>query len=97
MPWKETSTLEQRKELIARWQAGDENVAELCREYEISRQTAYKWIRRFERDGEHGLEELSRAPHKAARTMPEKVAELFSASWAYSGLARLWVTAARIL
>lgn len=75
MPWKETSTLEQRKEMIARWRAGEETVAELCREYEISRQTAYKWFRRFELGGELGLEELSRAPHRAARAMPEKMAE----------------------
>ena len=75
MPWKETSTLEQRKKLIARWQAGEETVAELCREYEISRQTGYKWIQRFERGGESGLEELSRAPHKAARAIAERVAE----------------------
>jgi transposase InsO family protein len=75
MPWKETSTLEQRKELITRWQAGEETVAQLCREYEISRQTAYKWIQRFEQSGESGLEELSRAPHQAARAMPEKMAE----------------------
>ena len=75
MPWKETSTLEQRKELITRWQAGEETLAELCRQYEISRQTAYTWIQRFERSGESGLEELSRAPHQAARAMPEKMAE----------------------
>jgi transposase InsO family protein len=75
MPWKETSTLEQRKQLITRWQRGEEAIAELCREYGISRQTAYKWIGRFKDCGEAGLQELSRAPHQPAWTMPERRAE----------------------
>src|SRR5512146_549542 len=74
MPWKEISPLKQRKEFITRWQEGEEPIAELCRRYGISRQTAYKWIRRFEGSGEAGLEELSRAPHHPAWTMSEKSA-----------------------
>ncbi len=75
MPWKETSTLEQRKEFITRWQRGGDGLAELCRQYGVSRQTAYKWIHRFEEDGEAGLEERSRAPHQIAWSMPEEIAQ----------------------
>jgi len=75
MPWKEKSTLEQRKEMIARCQTGEESIAAVCRECGISRQTAYKWLKRFELGGEGGLEELSRAPQNRMRAMGEEVAE----------------------
>jgi putative transposase len=75
MPWKETSTLKQRKEFIARWQRGDDAIAELCREYGVSRQTAYKWIHRFADSGESGLQDRSRAPHHPAWAMSEKTAD----------------------
>ena len=75
MPWKESSALEQRKAFIAACQAGEESVAELCRRYEISRQTGYKWLQRFAEDGEAGLEEKSRAPHCQYQQMLEAVAE----------------------
>ena len=34
----------------------------LCREYGISRETGYKWLNRFKREGADGLEEQSRRP-----------------------------------
>jgi transposase InsO family protein len=37
-------------------------MAALCREYGISRETGYKWLNRFKRDGFDGLEEQSRRP-----------------------------------
>lgn len=37
-------------------------MAELCREYEISRETGYKWLNRYKREGPSGLEERSRRP-----------------------------------
>jgi transposase InsO family protein len=75
MPWKESSAVEQRRAFIAAVVGGTDSLAELCRRYEISRQTGYKWLKRFEEDGEGGLEELSRAPHRQARQMAEKIAE----------------------
>jgi transposase InsO family protein len=40
----------------------DANVAEWCRRLGISRQTAYKWRRRFGKEGPGGLRDRSRAP-----------------------------------
>ena len=40
-------------------------VSELCREYGVSRETGYKWLNRFKREGYEGLEERSRAPHSS--------------------------------
>jgi len=46
-------------------------MAALCREFKISRQTGYKWLRRFRKDGFDGLEQLSRRP----KTCPLATAE----------------------
>ena len=48
---------------------GKVNVAQVCRERGISRQTFYKWRRRFEALGLAGLDELARTP----RTSPRRV------------------------
>jgi transposase InsO family protein len=47
------------------------NVAALCRELEISRQSFYKYQRRFRAEGPAGLVERSRRPHRAALLAPE--------------------------
>ena len=46
MPWKETSVMDQRLQLIADWLSRDYTKSELCRMYEISRLTTDKWIAR---------------------------------------------------
>ena len=51
MPWKETSAMDQRIQLIADWLSADYGKSELCRIYGISRPTADKWIRRYEQRG----------------------------------------------
>jgi len=75
MPWKETSRLDQRKELIQRCLKGEETVAELSRQYGVSRETVYKWMRRFHEQGDAGLKEQSRAPHRQTRALSEETAE----------------------
>jgi len=62
MPWKETSAMDQRIQLIADWLSGDYRKSELSHIYGISRPTTDKWIRRYEQRGPQGLEELRRAP-----------------------------------
>lgn len=56
----------QRKEFIDKLLESEETVADLCREFQISRKTAYKWIRRFKEEGIDGLKDRSRAPHAQA-------------------------------
>jgi transposase len=62
MPWKESKVLDERKRFIVEWKKGEEDVAELCRRYGISRQTGYTWAKRYEESGVAGLENQSRAP-----------------------------------
>ncbi|MFA9372310.1 MAG: helix-turn-helix domain-containing protein [Labilibaculum antarcticum] len=75
MLWKETTTMEQKLEFICEWRTGKYTITELCREFNISRPTAYKLIDRFENNGYEGLRENSRAPSKHPNETTEKVVE----------------------
>jgi hypothetical protein len=44
LPWKERKPLDEKRSFIAEWERQEESLAELCRRYEISRQTGYKWL-----------------------------------------------------
>lgn len=62
MTWKETTEMLQKIEFITEWRSGNYSIAELCRQFGISRPTAYKYIDRYGRKGLEGLKELSRKP-----------------------------------
>jgi len=49
------------------------NIAALCREFGISRQTGYKWLKRYEREGFDGLEERSRRPKEVPFASAEEI------------------------
>jgi putative transposase len=62
MAWGEVKVMEQRKSFIKDFQEEKLSFAEICRRYEISRKTGYKWVNRYQKDSLNGLENLSRAP-----------------------------------
>ena len=55
--------MESKKNFVGDYNRGGISLSELCRRHQISRSCGYKWLRRFERLGEVGLEEHSRRPH----------------------------------
>ncbi len=65
MPWKEQSLMEQKREFVVLASQDEANVRELCRRYQISPTTAYKWLDRFAKYGLAGLEEQSRRPEQS--------------------------------
>ena len=74
MPWKETTTMEQKVEFICEWRTGKYSITELCRSFNISRPTAYKLIKRFEKDGVEGLvDKISRHQDHPFKTKDEVV------------------------
>ena len=73
MPWKVTDVFDQRMEFVALYQKGEYSMAELCKEFEISRPTGYKYWDRFQREGPEGLYDLSRAPHNHPNEVPKEV------------------------
>ena len=62
MPWKTTCETEQKHKFILEFMRQKCSRTELCRHWQISRKTAYKWLRRFEQKGGAGLVDLARAP-----------------------------------
>ncbi len=64
MPWRNISMFEQRKNFILAIQNPRRTVTfcQLCQEYNISTKTGYKWLHRYQKNGERGLEDLPRIP-----------------------------------
>ena len=73
MPWKETCVLEERMKFVLACQLGEENMAELCVRFGISRRTGYKWRDRYADESMDGLPDRSRAPYAHPNATPEPV------------------------
>lgn len=70
MPWQETCPMDERMQFVADYLKEHWAVAQLCRQYGISRKTGYKWIDRYEAEGWPGIREHSRAPHTRPHLTP---------------------------
>jgi transposase InsO family protein len=73
--WKETSVVDERLQFIGECKSGEWSMAEVCRRFEISRITGYKWLKRYEEEGWEGLKDRSHAPHHNPRQVAEEVEE----------------------
>ncbi len=72
MAWRTMEVRDQRVRFVVRASRGEESLAALCREFEISRPTGYQWLRRYEWGGVAAVEELTRRPqHSPERTSDE--------------------------
>jgi transposase InsO family protein len=82
MTWKK-DLMTQRLEFITLALTPGANRAELCRRFEISRKTGYKWLRRFGKDGAAALQDRSHrtlsCPAQTPSTVEAKVMELRAA------------------
>jgi transposase InsO family protein len=72
MAWKVTAMDVRMAAALA---SGIDDVAGYCRAQNISRQTYYKWKRRFELEGLDGLRDRSRRPHSIPIATPVEVEE----------------------
>jgi transposase InsO family protein len=72
MPWKAVSAMSLKQEFVLL--AGQEgaNIRQLCRRFDVSPKTAYKWLQRYNQLGSAGLADRSRRPtNSPTRTSPE--------------------------
>jgi putative transposase len=84
MPWSETDAMKERTRFVLEWEErwkeneGNENMSELCREFGISRECAYKWVRRYEEAQRDlsALEERSRRPLTSPHAVPDIVQDV---------------------
>ncbi len=79
MPWRHVGVQEQRVEFVVRASRG-ECLSGLCREFEITRPTGYRWLKRFREHGVAGVQELSRrpllSPRRTAAVLEARIVEL---------------------
>ena len=73
MPWEVTDVKKERAGFVSEWESQDWSMAELCRDYGITRTTGYKWVNRYEEEGLDGLGNKSRAPHRHPNQTSEEV------------------------
>ena len=72
MPWKEIGVVESRIEAVIRHAEG-ERVCALSREYGVSRQTIYKWLDRYGKEGACGLFDRSRRPNRSPNRISTRI------------------------
>lgn len=73
MGWKERDQVTLRTEFVQLASAEGANVAKLCRRFEISRKTGYKWLGRWKQAGQSGLHDRSRRPINSPGKTSEEV------------------------
>jgi transposase InsO family protein len=65
MPWQELSVMQRREEFVRLASMKGAKIAVLCRQFGVSRATAYRLLSRYRREGQEGLKDRSRRPHKS--------------------------------
>lgn len=89
MPWQQVTPMSEKREFISLAVREDANISRLSSYFQVSRKTAYKWLKRFRQDGEAGLQERSRRPRRSPGQTPAvleaAVVELRQAHPAWGG------------
>jgi transposase-like protein len=73
MPWAEVSIMSSRREFARLASQPGANMAKLCRAASISRKTGYKWLWRYRKEGDPGLQDHSRRPKRSPKRTKEKI------------------------
>lgn len=71
MSWETKTVMEQREAFVEAAERGEESFAALCRRYQISRKTGYKWLKRAQ-EGQQ-LTDQSRRPNRQPTKTPDDV------------------------
>lgn len=75
MPWLQVTLMSQRREFVKLAMVDGTNMARLCRCFNISRKTGYKWFGRYLREGEAGLRDRGRRPRSSPGVTPPVLEE----------------------
>ncbi len=76
MPWRETSAMDERLRFVQDVHRPGWSIAELCRRYEVSRKTGYKWLRAYERGGPAALADGSHRPQTSPQATAPRIVRL---------------------
>lgn len=80
MPWQEQSTMSLRRAFVAAVEAETVPVRELCRRYQISSKTGYKWLKRAREAEEAGSQARLADQSRRPRTSPRQTASAMEAA-----------------
>jgi putative transposase len=75
VPWKDATPMEQRLQFVLRWLEHETSMAELCRQFGVSRQTGYELVARYHAEGVDGLKAHSRAPRQHPNAIVDAVCD----------------------
>src|SRR5439155_6761175 len=62
-----------RREMVILANRTNANIREIGRRYKVSPKTIYKWLKRYAKDGEEGLRDISRRPHQSPKRCSKNV------------------------
>jgi transposase InsO family protein len=72
MPWKVCCRMSSRTEFVLLATGSGANVRSLCRRFDVSPKTAYKWIARYQEGGLEALSDRSRRPRRSPKQTTAK-------------------------
>src|SRR5580704_4062718 len=75
MPWKASSVMDERMRFVLEQEEGLYTMSDLCAMYDISRETGYYWLRRYQLGGLEALQDRGRAPQRHPNRTPEELME----------------------
>ncbi len=76
MAWKVNTKMSQRYEFLQLANKEDCNFSQLCKRFNISRPTGYKWLNRYDEKDISSLEDHSKKPHHSKYKTSSKVKKL---------------------
>ena len=65
--------MDEKVKFLADVLRAERSFSDLCKMYDISRKTGYKWIERFQEAGPTGLENMSRRPQSCSHSTPDVI------------------------
>src|SRR2546422_1645928 len=75
MPWRERSLMDVRLRFVQDVHRPGWSIAEVCRRYQVSRKTGYKWLERYEKAGPAGLVDRSHRPYTCPHATPGPIVQ----------------------
>jgi putative transposase len=75
MPWEKTCVMDNRMRFVNALTEDGAIIAEICERFGVSRETGYKWLKRYQNKGVDGLKDLSRAPLQHGLAHPDELVQ----------------------
>jgi putative transposase len=67
--------MDERVRFVLEQEGGSHTMTELCEMYDITRETGYYWLRRYQQGGLEALQDRNRAPRQHPNQTPEEIEE----------------------